>query len=200
MNAEKAAVLDYRSQVSFSDHALELALANSSTPIMTTKFSEYSAAFLFMVTRKMPNIPVVWVDTGYNSRATQEYAKKLTRTLNLNLQVYTPLSKELIVPPQIDDPSHAGFTHDVKIEPFARAINELKADTWLSSVKRYQTAHRDTLSVFNEAKYSLLKVSPMLNWSEGQVERFLHENKLVVGPSCYDPTKGEPLRECGLHL
>jgi len=200
MNAGIATALNYQSKVLFTHHVVQLALANSTIPIVSTKFSEQSAVFLHIALQLKPDIPIIWVDTGYNTRATVKFAHEVTLALQLNLHVYKPRSEILTVPPSIDDPAHSAFTHEVKIEPFARAMQELQADTWLSSVKRYQSAHRDSLPVFKQTDNSLLKVSPMLNWSESDVEHYRQFFALPKGPSCYDPTKGEPMRECGLHL
>ncbi|MEK7844683.1 MAG: phosphoadenosine phosphosulfate reductase family protein, partial [Pseudomonadota bacterium] len=37
-----------------------------------------------------PDIPVLWVDHGYNRPATYRYAEKLRDTLHLNLKIYLP--------------------------------------------------------------------------------------------------------------
>ena len=59
-------------------------------PILTTNFRPLSVALIHMVTRSMPNIPVVWIDGGYNTIATQEFARLLEEKLDLNLHVYHP--------------------------------------------------------------------------------------------------------------
>ena len=195
-----ASKLNHQSQVLFTQQVTRLALMNSSTPIVSTKFSPHSAAFLHLIYSIQPDIPVVWVDTGYNTRGTIKFADHLTNLLKLNLHVYTPVAHELTVPPDLDDPTHAAFSYDVKIEPFERAITEMSADMWLSSIRSYQSSYRQSLEIFKEKDSDLLKVSPMLHWTDQDVMRYLHDHGLPTGPACYDPTKGEPLRECGLHL
>ena len=31
------------------------------------------------------------------------------------------------------------------------------------------------------------------------MEQYLAQNGIAIGPECYDPTKGDSKRECGLH-
>lgn len=192
--------LNYTHHQATARHAIHAALENCSRPIVSTKFSQDSASFLHLVTQIAPDIPVLWVDTGYNTRATRQFVDTLQQRLKLNLKRYTPLDHVIRLPPELDDPEHAGFTHQVKVEPFQRGLNELQADAWMSSVRRYQTEHRRSMPTFNTAFDGLLKVSPLLDWSADTIERYRQEHQLPKGPECFDPTKGESFRECGLHL
>ena len=60
-------------------------------PIVTTNFRPYEAVILHMVTRAKPDVPVVWMDNGYNTEATYRYADEVTKQLGLNLRIYLPL-------------------------------------------------------------------------------------------------------------
>jgi phosphoadenosine phosphosulfate reductase len=55
---------------------------------MTTSFGIHSAVMLHMVTEVVPDIPVIWIDTGYLPAKTYLFAEELTQRLNLNLKVY----------------------------------------------------------------------------------------------------------------
>ena len=56
--------------------------------IMTTSFGAQSAAMLHLVTSILPDIPVVFIDTGYLFPETYHFAADLTERLNLNLKKY----------------------------------------------------------------------------------------------------------------
>lgn len=45
----------------------------------------------------------------------------------------------------------------------------------------------------------MLKVAPLLGWTPDTVARYAAGHRLPTGPEVFDPTKGEPFRECGLH-
>lgn len=196
---EQLEKLNYRSQLIDARQIIELSLASCDRPVVSTKFSADSAVFLHLITSLCPNIPVIWVDTGYNTRATQEFATRLSQKLALNLQIFEPLDHTIELPPALEDTSHAAFTKTVKLEPFERALATLNPDVWFSSIRRYQSSYRDSSSAFQTAGAGRLKVSPMLNWAASSMERYACEYALPIGPDCFDPTKGLPFRECGLH-
>eukprot|EP00957_Ditylum_brightwellii_P090266 6874358-Ditylum_brightwellii.AAC.1 len=56
--------------------------------VMSTSFGMQSAVLLHMATKVAPNIPVIWVDTGYLHKETYHFAEHLKRRLSLNLKVY----------------------------------------------------------------------------------------------------------------
>jgi phosphoadenosine phosphosulfate reductase len=91
--------------------------------IVTTNFRPFEAVILHMVTRANPDVPVVWMDNGYNTEATYQFADAVTKQLGLNLKIYLPLRsrahREAVegATPALDDPRHAAFTEEVKLEP-----------------------------------------------------------------------------------
>ena len=192
-------LVNYRDRVRAAVATLELATSISSRPIVSTKFSGRSAVLLHLVGEVAPGTPVVWIDTGYNTRATRHFAETVSERLSLDLRVFEPLDHTLRVPPGLDEPDHPAFVETVKLEPFRRALETLGADAWISSVRHEQTAHRATLEPFAAGPPGVVKVSPLLGWRAADLERYAHEHELPIGPDCYDPTKGEPMRECGLH-
>lgn len=69
---------------------VEWLASHCENPILTTNFRPLSVALIHMVTRSMPNMPVTWIDGGYNTTATQEFARLLEEKRDLNLHVYRP--------------------------------------------------------------------------------------------------------------
>ena len=174
-------------------------------PFVSTKFGPESAVLLHLLVQEAPDIPVVWIDTGYNTRATLRYADTLQQRLQLNLRVFRPRQETLEFPPPLDDPEHAAFTRRVKLEPFARALETLQPDVWFSGLRREQTAYRAGLKVVSRSEAGLLKVAPLLEWTQVDMQAYLTAYELAPESEYseadyYDPTKGEPRRECGLHL
>src|ERR1044072_110983 len=58
--------------------------------IVSTNFRPYEAAILHLVVQVQPDIPVLWVDHGYNRPATYRHAEVLRSRLKLNLKAYLP--------------------------------------------------------------------------------------------------------------
>ena len=157
------------------------------------------------MTQVAPQLPVVWCDSGYNTKATYTHAQELIETLDLQIDLYVPKQTRahrdiLMGIPSIDDPQHAVFTEQVKIEPFTRAMATQKPDVWFTNLRKGQTALRDSLDIFSVSKAGVLKVSPFYNYSDSDLDVYLKEHNLPNETDYYDPTKVLAHRECGIHL
>ena len=179
-------------------------VARSERVIVTTSFGQYSAVMLHLATRVKPDIPVVWVDSGYNTRDTYLHAEKLIKDLNLNIHIFTPKMTaarwDAIASgiPDLDSQLHREFTYRVKLEPFERVLDSLRPQYWLTAIRRDETAYRETLDVVSDGPQGVIKVAPFLNWKEIDMESYLYEQQLPQVSNYYDPTKGKENRECGL--
>ena len=184
---------------------IKWALEKSKNPILTTNFRPYEAAIIHLCTKVMPDIKVVWCDSGYNTKATYIYADKIISNLNLNLKLYVPLQssahREISMGhvPDIDDPRHDKFTQQVKLEPFKRAMKEIKPDLWITNLRKGQTEFRNNIDILTETNEGLLKVSPFYYWSDLDLEVYMKEHSLENEFDYFDPTKVDEKRECGLH-
>ncbi|MEM7790781.1 MAG: phosphoadenosine phosphosulfate reductase family protein, partial [Verrucomicrobiota bacterium] len=58
--------------------------------VLSTSFGIQSAVMLHLVTQLIPEIPVVFIDTGYLFPETYRFAAELSERLNLNLKTYQP--------------------------------------------------------------------------------------------------------------
>ncbi|HYD85764.1 MAG TPA: phosphoadenosine phosphosulfate reductase family protein, partial [Opitutus sp.] len=58
--------------------------------IVSTNFRPYEAVVLHLATQVQPDIPVLWVDHGYNRPATYKHAEQLRAQLKLNLKPFLP--------------------------------------------------------------------------------------------------------------
>ncbi len=174
-------------------------------PVITTNFGPHEAAILHMVTRQMPDIPVIWIDSGYGTAATYQFANQLIQMLNLNIDIYHPrysrAFREAIHGniPETDTPEHNAFTQEVKLEPFTRAMNNHAPDIWFTAIRKEQTAFRGGLDIVTETQDRLLRVAPLFYWTELDLEEYLVNNDLPIEEDYFDPTKVLGNRECGLH-
>lgn len=185
---------------------IEWALGLEKPAICTTNFRPYEAVILHMVTQVRPDIPVIWMDNGYNTEATYRFADEVTKLLNLNLTIYLPkrsrAHREAVEGPvpDINDSRHAAFTEEVKLEPFARALRETAPQVWFTALRASDTAERAQMQPVSINPDGLIKVAPLLYWSSQEMYAYLTAHQLPDNVDYYDPTKGEEKRECGLHL
>ena len=197
--------------------------------VMSTSFGIQAAVMLHLVTQVIPNIPVIWVDTGYLPIETYTFAEVLTQRLQLNLKVYqspmTPARMEAIHGKLWEEPKVEAlnlYDHIRKVEPMQRALRELEAKAWLAGLRKDQTEHRKTLSRLAH-QGEQFKIFPILHWNARDIYQYLTAHDLPYHPyfdqgyvSVGDWHSSRPLmaeddnerntrfhglkQECGLHL
>ncbi|CAD5914978.1 Phosphoadenosine phosphosulfate reductase [Planktothrix tepida] len=197
--------------------------------VMSTSFGIQAAVMLHLVTRIVPNIPIIWVDTGYLPTETYIFAEELTQRLNLNLKVYqSPISPARMEALhgrlwEKNDVEALNYYDKIrKVEPMQQALKELKAMAWLAGLRADQTSHRRTLNrVAQQSGY--YKVHPILSWNSRDIYQYLTTYNLPYHPyfdlgytTVGDWHSSRPLmatdenerdtrfrglkQECGLHL
>lgn len=186
------------------------ALSLAKNPIITTNFRPYEAVILHLVAQIKPDIRVLFVDSGYNTVDTYKHAQQLIKTLNLNIITYIPAQTRAFRDvamggiPDVDSPLHGEFTEQVKLEPFRRALADLKPDVWFTAIRAEQTEFRGALDVLSLSKDGVLKVAPLYHLTTDELNQYLQDNHLpTIGEygeqDYFDPTKALAHRECGLH-
>lgn len=183
---------------------VEWAISIAETPVVTTNFRPYEAAILKITSATKKDIKVIWCDTGYNTPNTYKHAEEVINILGLNVKLYVPKQttahRDVVLGvPSIEDPKHAVFTEQVKLEPFKRAMTEHKPDVWFTNLRKGQTAFRDSINIVSQDKNGVIKVSPFYNWTDKELDIYLEENNLPNEFKYFDPTKQLENRECGLH-
>ncbi len=156
--------------------------------VMSTSFGIQSAVMLHLVTQVVPNIPVIWIDTGYLPAATYTFADELTQRLNLNLKVYqstlSPARMEALQGRLWESETVEGlnrYDYIRKVEPMQRALDELKATAWLAGLRADQTKHRESLRQIDRQS-ERYKIYPILTWNSRQIYRYLKAHDLPYHP------------------
>lgn len=174
--------------------------------IATTSMGRNAAVMLHLVSEIDKSVPTIWVDTGYNLRDTYVVAERLIRDLDLDIHVYTPTMtserRNAImggIPTVDEEERHQEFTRQVKLEPFARALEDFQPEIWLTGIRREETELRKSLNIVSLDGRGILKVAPLFYWSEDDVEDYMARFNLPTCKHYFDPTKVHDGRECGLH-
>ncbi|MHA7056185.1 phosphoadenosine phosphosulfate reductase domain-containing protein [Aquimarina sp. M1] len=180
------------------------AVLNAQNPVVTTNFRPFETAILSVCAKSFSNIPVIWCDSGYNTPHTYKHAEEVINLLGLNIQLYVPKQTAahrdaVLGIPDIEDPKHALFTEQVKLEPFKRAMADFKPDVWFANLRKGQTALRDSLDILSLGNDGVLKVSPFYYYSDAELEVYLEQHNLPNEFKYFDPTKVLDNRECGIH-
>lgn len=175
--------------------------------IVSTNFRPYEAAILHAVTRVQPDIPVLWVDHGYNRPATYRHAEDLRKRLHLHLRPYLPkmtvAHRDAVygdVPTPDDEAGLKEFSAVMKLEPFQRGMKELAPTVWITALRKVQNPNRAELDTLVwDRNFTTLKLSPFFHWDDAQMEDYLRRHDLPNEWDYFDPAKADEKRECGLH-
>ena len=194
--------------------------------VLSSSFGAQAAVSLHMLTRVVPGIPVILVDTGYLFPETYQYVDQLGERLNLNLKVYrnglSPAWQEARYGRQWEQGIEGikAYNQANKVEPMRRALSELQAGTWFAGLRRRQ-AHTREKTPFLEYAGERWKVHPIADWTDRDVGRYLQKHRLPYHPlwargfvSIGDEHSTRPIqdvetvdetrffglqRECGIH-
>ena len=175
--------------------------------IVSTNFRPYEAVVLHLATHVQPDIPVLWVDHGYNRPATYRHAEQLRAQLGLNLKPFlpkmTPAHRDAIhgeIPTTEDEKGLKKFSAIMKLEPFQRGMKELAPTVWITALRKVQNPNRAELDIVShDANFGSLKISPVFYFSDANMEAYLAKYNLPNEWDYFDPAKADEKRECGLH-
>lgn len=213
-----------------------LAWAAAAGPVaMISSFGAQAAILLHMANKMIPGLPVISVDTGYLPPETYRYMEELREQLDLNLIVvnnteWSPARMEAIhgkLWEQNDADAHKLYGSMRKTEPLAAALDAIEPTPLmlLSGLRASQTAARAGMPRIARQPDGRLKVLPMLNMTDQEVEEYFIEHDLPQHPliaqgyvsigdwhssralqpgeSAADARKtrfGGKFEECGLHV
>ena len=140
-------------------------------------------SFCISCTQVQPDIPVLWVDHGYNRPATYKHAEQLKKLLKLNLKAFLPKItaahrdarfRRHAGPDAGKRGAHQGVQRAMKLEPFQRGMKELAPTVWITALRKVQNPNRAGLDIVSEDKnFGALKVSPVFYWSDADMEAYL---------------------------
>ncbi|QSO52168.1 phosphoadenylyl-sulfate reductase [Alicyclobacillus curvatus] len=68
-----------------------------------------------------------------------------------------------------------------KVQPLAETLSTL--DGWITGIRRNQTSFRANAQAFEEdSKFGLIKVNPLIRWTEEDVWRYIHDHNVPFNP------------------
>jgi phosphoadenosine phosphosulfate reductase len=178
------------SKVEEARDAIQQALKQSSSACVTCSFQAEDMVVLRLVQEVVPNIPVLFLDTGYHFPELYAYRDEMAAKYNLNLVNVTPARTVA------QQESQFGVLYQTqpdqccklrKVEPLFGALQSY--EVWFTGLRRVQSPTRANLQVLDHFPLptgkQLLKVSPLADWNDKEVWAFARENDIPL-VSLYD--------------
>ena len=197
---------------------------------VSSSFGADSAVLLHLLAQVDPDVPVLFIDTGFHFPETLAYRRDLARRLGLT--DVRDLRPRITVAQQARELGGGLYLRDPdtccalrKVAPLDEALAEF--DGWATGVRRTQTRNRVGTPVVGLAQKGgrpLLKIAPLARWTPEQVEAHLDAHSLPRHPlaelgiypsigcaPCTRPVRpgddpragrwaGSQKTECGIHL
>lgn len=172
---------------SAGERIAELAARYPGEVVASTSFGLQAGVMLKLLKEYAPQVPVVFIDTGYHFDETYHYAVDLTERLGLDVKVYrsqwSPAWQEAVHGKLWEQGEKGMEKYSLlnKVEPMNRAIEELGAKVWLSGLRRSHSKTR-VGRTFAEQQSKTIKAYPILDWDNEKVESYLAESGLPRHP------------------
>ncbi len=86
-----------------------------------------------------------------------------------------------------------------KVVPLEQALGPY--DAWITGVRKEETDSRSGTRVVQwDAKRQMVKVNPIVDWSQQQVDTYIADNGVLVNPLVYDGYPSIGCRTCTLRV
>nr|WP_202420848.1 phosphoadenylyl-sulfate reductase [Actinomadura rayongensis] len=154
---------------------------------LTSSMSD--AALIHLVSKVKPGIDVLFVDTGYHFAETIGTRDAVEAVYPVNVINVTPsrtvAEQEAALGPRLYGRNPDLCCHLRKVEPLGRALEGYMA--WFSGIRRDETAsRRDRRVVEWDRKRGMVKVNPILGWTQEDMDNYMSDNGVLVNPLHYD--------------
>jgi phosphoadenosine phosphosulfate reductase len=154
---------------------------------VTCSFQTECMALVDLVIAQRPDIPVLFLETGYHFPETYAYRDQMTERMHLNL--VNMASKQTVA----EQESQFGILNQTapdrccgmrKVEPLFRGLDDY--GVWFTALRREQSPTRANLQAVDHFKLptgkQLLKVSPLADWTNADVWAYLKKRGIPVLP------------------
>ncbi|MGL6075303.1 MAG: phosphoadenylyl-sulfate reductase [Fimbriiglobus sp.] len=197
--------------------------------LMATAFGAEGCCIMHMLAEIEPAVTLINLDTGYQFPETLQLREQIRERYSLDVVLIQPTTTVAEYEAEHGGPLYPHrpdqCCHDRKVLPLQRAMQHYNPLAWISAIRKDQTANRATNAsiVQWDAKFQVVKVNPLLNWTKKEVWKFITDHNVPYNPlhdqnypsiGCWPCTRaiqageddragrwaGNVKKECGLHV
>ena len=156
---------------------------------VTSSFQSAGLVILHMLREIRPDVPVLFLNTGFHFPETLAFVERIVEIWDINLVELrgdhgTPAKQAELFGAALyrRDPDRCCAIN--KVEPLQRALQEY--DGWISGVRRDQSPRRAAARIVQTALlpagHGVLKIHPLAHWSKEDVERYVAVHDIPTNP------------------
>jgi phosphoadenosine phosphosulfate reductase len=161
------------------------------------------AVIIHLTSRLVPGIDVLFLDTGYHFAETAGTRDAVSAVYPVNVINVTPSTtvaeqdSGLGAKLYARNPDLCCYLR--KVVPLEQALQPYSA--WITGVRREETSARsDTCAVQWDARREMVKVNPIVDWTQEQVDTYIADNGVLVNPLVYDGYPSIGCRTCTVRV
>jgi phosphoadenosine phosphosulfate reductase len=155
---------------------------------IASAFQAEGTAVMHMAVQVRPDVPVLFLETGFHFAETLAFKERLTEQLGLNV---VDLTGDYTVETQAEEFGPRLYESDPtlccelnKVRPFNAALRALNG--WITSLRRDSAWTRARTPIIDQYEFepgkTLVKINPIANWSKGRVRAYLKEHDIPHNP------------------
>ncbi|QVQ52433.1 phosphoadenylyl-sulfate reductase [Spiractinospora alimapuensis] len=138
-----------------------------------------------IVSRVIPGIDVLFLDTGYHFPETIGTRDAVAAVYPVNVVSVRPsrsvAEQDRDLGPRLHGRDPGLCCHLRKVEPLRAALGPYEA--WISGIRREESATRADVEVVEwDARRRMVKVNPIAHWSQADVDEYVAEHRVLVNP------------------
>lgn len=148
---------------------------------ISSAFGAEGMVLIDMASRVRRDFRLFTIDTEFLFPETYSLMDRIEQKYGIAIErvysVLSPEKQELAEGPALwaRDPDRCCNLR--KVEPLRRKLNELSA--WITSIRRDQTSARSAARRIEwDAKFGLVKINPIVDWTTKQVWRYIHDHEV----------------------
>ncbi len=155
---------------------------------IASAFQAEGTCIIHMATQVRPDVPILFLQTGFHFAETLAFKERLVEQLGLNvidlIGDHTVESQAEAYGPRLFERDPKLCCELNKVIPFDRALRGY--DAWMTSMRRDSAWTRKTTPILShtelEPGLTLVKVNPMANWTRQDAWSYLKEHDLPHNP------------------
>jgi len=155
---------------------------------LASAFQAEGTCVMHMATRIRPDVPVLFLETGFHFAETLAFRRRLTELLDLNVVEltgeHTPRTQREAFGPRLYERDPERCCHINKVEPMLEALRGREA--WVTAFRRDSSPTRAAAPIVDRYELEpgswIVKVNPVATWTRRDTWTYLKEHELPHNP------------------
>jgi phosphoadenosine phosphosulfate reductase len=155
---------------------------------VASSFQAEGTCVIDMAVKIRPEVPILFLETGFHFAETLAFKEQLTELLDLNVVdlvgEHTVESQAAQFGDRLYERDPTMCCHLNKVAPFTRALHNF--DAWITALRRDSAPTRRDTPILEQYELEsgrwMLKVNPVANWTRRDTWTYLRQNDLPRNP------------------